>query len=98
MLNKIKMLNLNILHVLEIIEVLRIQFIWTVNHKYWASLVAQLAKNPPAGDPGMIPGSEEGIGYPFQYSLVSLLAQMVKNPPASSRENWNFKNSVYLNS
>ena len=39
-----------------------------------------------AGDPGLIPGSrrssEEGIGYPLQYSWASLLAQLVKNPPA----------------
>ena len=98
MLNAIKTLNLNMWHVLEIIEILRIQFIWIVNHKYWASLVAQLVKNPPTGDPSMIPRSGEGIGYPLQYSSASLLAQMVKNPPASSRDNLNFKNSVYLNS
>ena len=34
----------------------------------------------------MIPGSgrytEEGIGYPLQYSWASLEAQLVKNPPA----------------
>ena len=39
-----------------------------------------------AGDPGSISASgrftEEGIGYPLQYSWVSLVAQMVKNPPA----------------
>ena len=39
-----------------------------------------------AGDPGSIPGlgrsTEEGIGYPLQYSWASLVAQMVKNPPA----------------
>ena len=37
-----------------------------------------------AGDPGSIPGSgrstEEGIGYPLQYSWASLVAQLVKNP------------------
>ena len=53
----------------------------------WASLIAQLVKNPPAiGDPGSILGlgssPGEGIGYPLQYSWVSLVAQMVKNPPA----------------
>ena len=53
----------------------------------WASLVAQLVKNPPAmletlvqflgrEDPG------EGIGYPFQYSWASLVAQQVNNLPA----------------
>ena len=44
-----------------------------------------------AGDPGSIPGSgrstEEGLGYPRQYSWASLLAQLVKNPPAM-RETW----------
>ena len=40
-----------------------------------------------AGDPGLIPGSGEGIGYPLQYSLASLMAQLVKNPSAM-RETW----------
>ena len=44
-----------------------------------------------AGDPGSIPGSEraseEGIGYPLQYSWASLVAQTVKNLPAM-RETW----------
>ena len=48
-----------------------------------ASLIAQLVKNPLAGDPSSIPGSGrspgEGIGYPLQYSWASLLAQLVKN-------------------
>ena len=39
-----------------------------------------------AGDPGSIPGlgrsTEEGIGYPLQYSWASLVAQTVKNLPA----------------
>ena len=39
-----------------------------------------------AGDPGWIPelgrSSEEGIGYPLQYSWASLVAQMVENLPA----------------
>ena len=39
-----------------------------------------------AGDPGSIPGlgrsTEEGIGYPLQYSWASLVAQLVKNLPA----------------
>ena len=39
-----------------------------------------------AGDPSLIPGSgrftEEGIGYPLQYSWASLVAQLVKNLPA----------------
>ena len=51
----------------------------------WASLVAQMAKNPPicnAGDPCSISGSGrspgEGIGYPLQHSQVSLVVQLVK--------------------
>ena len=39
-----------------------------------------------AGDPSSIPGSgrstEEGIGYPLQYSWASLVVQLLKNPPA----------------
>ena len=39
-----------------------------------------------AGHPGSLPGSgrftEEGIGYPLQYSWASLMAQLVKNLPA----------------
>ena len=39
-----------------------------------------------AADPSSIPGSgrptEEGIGYPLQYSWASLVAQLVKNLPA----------------
>ena len=39
-----------------------------------------------AEDPGSIPGSgrstEEGIGYPLQYSWASLVTYLVKNPPA----------------
>ena len=50
----------------------------------WASLIAQLVKNPPRFL-GSIPGSgrsaEEGTGYPRQYSWASLVAQLVKNRP-----------------
>ena len=39
-----------------------------------------------AGDPGLIPGygrsTEEGTGYPLQYSWASLVAQLVKDLPA----------------
>ena len=59
-----------------------------------ASLRAQLVKNLSAcnaGDLGSIPGlersTEEGIGYPLQYSWASLLAQLIKNPPAM-QETW----------
>ena len=53
----------------------------------WASLVAQLVKNPPrnAWDASSIsrPGRSLGDrrGYPLQYSWASLVAQMAKNPP-----------------
>ena len=44
-----------------------------------------------AGDPCSVPGlgrsSEQGIGYPLQYSWASLVAQPVKNPPAM-QETW----------
>ena len=58
-----------------------------------ASLVARLGNESAchAGDPGSIPRSgrstEEGIGYPFQYSWASLVAQLVKNLPAM-QETW----------
>ena len=58
-----------------------------------ASPIAQLEKESAcnAGDPGLIPGSEqpagEGIGYPLQYSWAPLVAQLGKNPPAM-RETW----------
>ena len=59
----------------------------------WASLIAQLVKNPPAsaGDPSSIPelwrSAGEGIGYWLQYSWASLVVQLVKNPPAM-QETW----------
>ena len=44
-----------------------------------------------AGDTSLIPElgrfSEEGIGYPFQYSWAYLMSQLVKNPP-TMRETW----------
>ena len=44
-----------------------------------------------ARDPGLIPGlgrsTEEGIGYPLQYSGASLVAHLVKNPSAM-QETW----------
>jgi len=44
-----------------------------------------------AGEPSSIPGSgsssEEGIGYPLQYSWASLVAQMVRNSP-TMQETW----------
>ena len=43
------------------------------------------------GDPGSVTGwgrfTEEGIGYPLQYSWASLVAQLAKNLPAI-RETW----------
>ena len=55
----------------------------------WASMIAQLVKNPPAmqktPDPSSIYGlgrtAGEGIGYPLQYSWASLVAQLVNNLP-----------------
>ena len=45
-----------------------------------------------AGDPGLIPGSgrstEEGIGYPLQYSWVFLAAQLVKKKMPAIWETW----------
>ena len=56
-------------------------------HLLWASLVAQLVKNPPAIEetPVQFLGREvplEEIGYKLQDSWASLVAQMVKNLPA----------------
>ena len=64
--------------------------IWAYRFTFRASLIAQLVKNPPAGDPGLIPGSGrstgEGIGS-LQYSWACLVTQLVKNPPAM-QETW----------
>ena len=61
---------------------------------WWASLVAQLGKNPPAMQetPVLFLGQEDRLekgqtGYPLQYSWASLVAQTVKNCPAM-RETW----------
>ena len=59
----------------------------------WASLIAQLVKNPLAMQetPFQFSGSGrstgEEIGYPLQYSWASLVSQLAKNPPAV-RETW----------
>ena len=56
----------------------------------WASLIAELVKNPPAMQetPVQFLGQEDllekWIGYPLQYSWASLVAQLVKNPPATN--------------
>ena len=48
----------------------------------WASLVAQLVKNPPAMQETLVqfPGREDplekGLGYPLQYCWASLVAQL----------------------
>ena len=59
----------------DIIPCICIPIIW--------GLIAQLVKNPPAGDPSSIPrlgrSTGEGICYPLQYSWASLVAQLVKN-------------------
>ena len=52
----------------------------------WASLVAQLVKNPPACmyqfDSWVERSPGEGKDYPHQYSWASLVTQTVKNLPA----------------
>ena len=51
---------------------------------YW--LPADKESTCNAGGPDLIPGSgsssEEGLGYPLQYSWASPVAQVVKNVPA----------------
>ena len=59
---------------------------------YWASLVAQLVKNPPAlqetpSIPVLVRSPGKGIGYLLQYSWASLVAQLLKNPSAM-QETW----------
>ena len=59
----------------------------------WASLVAQLVKNPLAVQETLVqlPGREnpleEGLVYTLQYSWASLGAQTVKNLP-TTQETW----------
>ena len=55
----------------------------------WASLIAQLVKNPPEMQetPVRFLGQEDllekgWIGYPLEYSWASLVVQLVKNLPA----------------
>ena len=54
----------------------------------WASLIAQLVKNPPSMQETLLQllgwedPLEKGIGYPPQYSRASLVAELVKNTPA----------------
>ena len=56
----------------------------------WASLIAQLVKNPPVMQETLVQFLDqedllekgEGIGYLLQYSWASLVAQSVKNLPA----------------
>ena len=54
-----------------------------------SSVCKDSACNP--GYPGSIPGSgrstNEGIGYPLQYSWASFVAQLVKNP-LTMQETW----------
>ena len=59
--------------------------------RMWASLVAQLVKNPPAMPEtsvqflGQEDSPREGIGYPLQYSWVSQVAQTIKICPQCRR-------------
>ena len=61
---------------------------------YWAFLIAQLVKNPPAMQEAPVqflsqedPLEKEGIGYPLQYPQAARVAQLVKNLP-TVLENW----------
>ena len=57
----------------------------------WASLIAQLVKNPPAMQETLVQflGGEDALGeatgYPLQYSWASLVAELVKNLPAKQK-------------
>ena len=77
-------LNLLLLHWQAVFFTTCISWEAYVSMINWDNLLFLSACN--AGDPSSIPGSgrstEEGIGYPLQYSWASLLAQLVKNPPA----------------
>ena len=54
----------------------------------WASLVAQLVKNPPAMQETWVQFlGQEDVGYLLQFSWVSLMAQLVKNL-AAVQETW----------
>ena len=65
-------------------------------YHHWASLVAQLVKNPPAMQETLVQflGQEDLLeeeqATHSQYSWASLVAQMVKNPPAMW-ETWVWK-------
>ena len=56
----------------------------------WASLIAQLVKNPPAMQETLVPflGWEDPLDkagvdrLPLQYSWAPLVAQLIKNSPA----------------
>ena len=60
---------------------------------YWGFLGGSTGKDFACntGDPNSIPGlgrsTEEGMGYPLQYSWASLVAHLVKNLPVM-RETW----------
>ena len=59
--------------------------IWVIYSLNWASLVAQLVKNPPATQEssvqflGLGRSTGEGIAYQLQYFLASLVVQLGKN-------------------
>ena len=54
----------------------------------WAFLIARLVKNPPAMQETLARSTEEGLGYPLQYSWMSLVAQLVKKNPPLMQETW----------
>ena len=72
-----------------LVDHLKLRTIVLTDLQYLASLIAQLVKNPPATamqetwvpSLGREKSTEEGIGYPLQYSWASVVAQLVKNLP-----------------
>ena len=72
-----------------LVDHLKLRTIVLTDLQYLASLIAQLVKNPPATamqetsvpSLGRETSTEEGIGYPLQYSWASLVAELVKNLP-----------------
>ena len=80
-----------------LVDHLKLRTIVLTDLQYLASLIAQLVKNPPATamqetsvpSLGREKSTEEGIGYPLQYSWASLVAELVKNLPII----WDLKES-----
>ena len=83
------LLHLSLVCYFELLSSIMFNSFWsTMRTKSWASMKAQLVKNPLTmqGTP-IWRSAGEGIGYPLQCSWASLVAQLVKNPPAK-QETW----------